>query len=191
MNKIALIDMDGTIADYDKGIRAGLHEIAAPHDPPLPKDIHKAPEWLDRRADFVKSRSGFWRELKPIDAGFRVVNALEAAGYSLTVLTKGPHRTRSAWTEKAEWCDHYLPHKDIVMVDGKEPELHKGLVYGKVLFDDFPPYVEAWLKHRPRGKVIMLKHHYNEDFEHESVLKIDMEDSQSRIHSLVRNFLDG
>ena len=48
----------------------------------------------------------------------------------------------------------------------------KGLVYGKVLFDDYPPYIERWLEHRPRGKVLMLETPYNRSFSHPNVLPI-------------------
>jgi len=50
---------------------------------------------------------------------------------------------------------------------------NKGLVYGKILVDDFPPYIEAWLKHRPRGLVIMPAHRWNEKFQHPNVLRYD------------------
>tara|TARA_Y100000310_G_C20512920_1_gene729762 strand:+ start:436 stop:588 length:153 start_codon:yes stop_codon:yes gene_type:complete len=42
----------------------------------------------------------------------------------------------------------------------------KGIVYGKVLVDDYPCYIKRWLENRPRGLVIMPAHSYNRDFEH-------------------------
>ena len=170
--EIALIDMDGTIADYYSAIRTGLEKLASPNEPTIPIDIHKCPTWLENRIDLIKSQDGFWRNLPPIKEGLLVVKILDQLGYTNIVLTKGPNRTRSAWTEKAQWCDEHMKGSALVMVDAKTPEEHKALVYGRVLFDDFPAYVEAWLKVRPRGKVIMLERSYNKDFKHDRVLKI-------------------
>lgn len=39
--------------------------------------------------------------------------------------------------------------------------------------DDYPPYVKKWLKHRPRGRVLMLATPYNQDYRHDQVLRID------------------
>jgi hypothetical protein len=45
------------------------------------------------------------------------------------------------------------------------------LVYGKVLYDDFPPYILRWLEWRPRGKVLMLDAQHNRDFTHPNVFR--------------------
>ena len=56
---------------------------------------------------------------------------------------------------------------------------NKSLVYGRVLYDDFVPYFEGWLRHRPRGFVVCLAQPWNEDFapggskERDSVLRYD------------------
>lgn len=49
----------------------------------------------------------------------------------------------------------------------------KGGTYGRVLVDDYPKYVKDWLKHRPRGLVIMPAHSYNEGFTHPNVIRHD------------------
>jgi 5'-nucleotidase len=65
-----------------------------------------------------------------------------------------------------EWCRRHL---------GAETPVHitedKGLVYGKFLYDDFPEYCLSWLRHRPRGLVIMPETSWNKDFNHAQVLK--------------------
>ena len=170
--QIALIDMDGTVADYSGAIRRSLKRLSSPYEPDLPDDIHNVPDWLERRMNMVKSQDGFWRELPPITRGLLVVDILVDMGFVTSVLTKGPNKTRSAWTEKAQWCDKYLPGSPLFMVDAEQPERHKALVYGRVLFDDFPPYAEAWLKVRPRGRVLMLERSYNTDWKHERALII-------------------
>ena len=47
----------------------------------------------------------------------------------------------------------------------------KGLVYGKILVDDFPEYIERWLQWRPRGLVIMPAHEHNEQFKHPNIIR--------------------
>jgi len=49
----------------------------------------------------------------------------------------------------------------------------KGLVYGKVLVDDWPPYIERWLTWRPRGLVIMPARRWNATFTHPQVLRYE------------------
>ena len=49
----------------------------------------------------------------------------------------------------------------------------KGLVYGKILVDDYPGYVERWLEWRPRGTVIMPANEENKNFSHQNVIRYD------------------
>lgn len=71
--------------------------------------------------------------------------------------------------EKVEWCHKNLPMEKGISVSLVE---NKGLVYGRVLVDDYPPYVESWLKWRPRGLVIMPAHDHNVSFSHPNVIKL-------------------
>jgi len=156
--------MDGTIADYYGGMKAALEKIAYPGEPKFEgEDI---PAWLDARKTLIKSQPGFWRRLPPIREGFRVVLTMQQMGFQTTVLTKGPFRTASAWTEKVEWCRKYLPNVPVTITEDK------GLVYGRVLFDDWPAYMLRWLQWRPRGLGVMLESPWNLDFAHPNVFKI-------------------
>ena len=49
------------------------------------------------------------------------------------------------------------------------------MVYGKVLYDDYPEYMNQWIKNRPRGLGIMPSHSHNVDFQHPNVLKSNAE----------------
>lgn len=171
--------MDGTIADYTGAMRRGLSLIASPNDPPLPEELHSGSDWLHARMDLVKRQPGFWSGLQPISKGMETLSILEAFGYKLMVLTKGPTRTTSAWTEKRDWCHKHLPGVPVTITEDK------GLVYGKILFDDFPPYIERWLEWRPRGKVLMIDHPWNSSFKHERVLRI----SENTPYSEIKDFL--
>jgi len=163
--RIALIDMDGTLADYTGVLHEELEKLASPDEPPVPEDFHEGPDWLKRRAEIIKKQHGFWRNLPKVPEGFQVLQLLQDLKYEPMILTKGPTRTTSAWTEKRDWCHEHLPGTKVTITEDK------GLVYGKVLFDDFPPYILRWLEWRPRGKVIMLEHPWNYDFKHEQVFR--------------------
>jgi 5'-nucleotidase len=49
----------------------------------------------------------------------------------------------------------------------------KSLVYGRVLVDDFPPYVDRWLKWRKNGVAIMPAAKYNETYIHPNMIRYD------------------
>jgi 5'-nucleotidase len=162
---IALIDLDGTVVDYHKAMLNKLEQLRSPNEKPI-ISIEDSPSWIEARMELIKNVPGFWRELPVIDDGLYMVTLLKTLGFSLTILTKGPKHCTPAWSEKYEWCLKNLPDCDVTITQDK------GLVYGKVLFDDYPPYVERWLKWRPRGTVLMLEQPWNEYFSHPSVLKV-------------------
>lgn len=172
-DSIALIDLDDTVADYSRAIRKQMSLMAAPGEPPYADRQDPEPLHLEFRRKTIQGNAGFWRNLKPIDLGFQVVNELRKADFELHVLTKGPRRNTNAWSEKVEWVNEYLPDA--------EPHItsDKSLVYGRVLFDDWPPYFTEWLRVRPRGLVICLAQAWNQDYEpggtkeHPNVIRYD------------------
>lgn len=96
-----------------------------------------------------------------------MVEDLLRTGFRLDVLTKGPRSTNLAWTEKKEWCDAHLPMAEVTV------SMTKARSYGRILFDDFPPYFLPWLKVRKRGLVIALAHPHNADIKHPRVVRYD------------------
>ena len=66
------------------------------------------------------------------------------------------------------------------------------MVYGRVLFDDWPPYFEKWLAVRPRGLVVCLAHPWNAAFakggpkEHPNVVRYDGSDVLELRYALER-----
>jgi len=154
-DRIALIDLDGTVADYDGALATAMEPLYGPDEQRYEGWVNIPPHIVARR-DLVKRQPGFWRNLPRIQLGFEVVAELEAVGFELHALTKGPVKTTGAWTEKVEWCQENMPKANVTITQDKS------LVYGRVLFDDFPPYFEAWQKVRPRGLVICIAHPWNE-----------------------------
>lgn len=175
---VALVDLDGTVADYDTAMRDAMRTLQSPEETLYG---HRYPEsgeppYVEARRKMIQRQPGFWRKLKPLPPGFDVIDELRKLEFALHVLTKGPRSTPNAWSEKLEWCVEHLPDATVTISGDKS------LVYGRVLFDDFPPYFEKWLVVRPRGLVVCIAHPWNEDFakggpkEHPNVLRYDGSD---------------
>jgi len=166
---IALFDMDGTLADYDKKLKADLRRIASPGDSPVEAIYGNLPSHIESRRHMITSQAGWWLGLEPFRLGWDVFEVVKDLGFRIVVLTKGPSSKPSAWTEKVQWCDKHLKG----MIEGVTITHDKGLVYGKVLVDDFPAYIERWLEWRPRGLAIMPAHDHNEGFAHPNMVRYD------------------
>lgn len=169
-NNIALFDMDGTLVDYEGQMRRDLEPLRHPSEPPLPDNLWESDHGhLRARMDLVKSRPGWWRDLPPLRLGVDVLEVAKELGFEIHVLTKGPKSHPEAWAEKvhcvnANWGD------DVTSIHVTED---KSVHYGKVLVDDYPGYIEGWLEHRPRGRVIMPASRDNGGFRHPQVLRYD------------------
>lgn len=160
-DKIGLIDLDGTAADYDTEMWRQMNLIRAPGEPEIeqrPTFDEDVPTYFTARRKMIQRQPGFWRNLKPLPLGFEVIADMREIGFALHVLTKGPKTTPNAWSEKLEWCTEHLPDATVTISGDKS------LVYGRVLFDDFPPYIEPWLARRPRGQVVCLAHPWNAEY---------------------------
>jgi 5'(3')-deoxyribonucleotidase len=155
---IALIDMDGTVADFDGQMKQDLATLASPEEgrtlPTSPDDTQE-PAWLVARKRLIKSVPGWWENLPVHEPGRQIVQILADAGFDLMVLTKGPYQATHAWAEKVAWCRKHLPGVPVTITEDK------GLVYGKVLVDDWPPYGLRWLEWRPRGLLIIPAQPWN------------------------------
>lgn len=157
---LALIDMDGTICKYYEQLEMDVRRILGDDFEKTSPRTHRAIELLARQ------RAGWYRELQPIPLGFEIVKLLKEIGFRLMILTKGNPRTPNAYNEKVEWCQKYIPEAEITITHDK------GIVYGKVLVDDWVPYVTRWLEHRPRGLVLMPTQKWNVDFKHEQAIHV-------------------
>ena len=166
---LALIDMDGTLADYDASMKRELEKLRAPGEPEFPYTAHEGnPPWLEARRGLIARQPGFWRNLSPIPGGFQVVEVMEDIGFQIHILTKAPSNKPAAWMEKVEWCRQYLPSAAITVTEDKTN------YYGRVLFDDWPPYYMGWLRHRKRGLVIVPAQPWNEGkTDHPNIIRWD------------------
>lgn len=162
--------MDGTLVDYDGGLRKVLGTIQGPGEPDIASDVHRddQPDYMKQRIDLITGSMEWWENLPRHPLGFHVLNLAQEIGYRTMILTQGPRRKSNAWTGKKRWIDRELGVETDVTITRD-----KGLVYGKVLVDDYPPYVERWLSWRRRGLVIMPASKLNAKFSHPNVIRYD------------------
>lgn len=181
----ALVDMDGTLADFDGAMRRDLLKLLGPDEVPrlTAKDEDDFPYVKERRR-LIKSQTDWWFNLQPLALGMRTVLLMEKLGFKVTVLTRGPKPHPHAWAEKVRWVQQYLPGRRIIVMDDE-----KALVYGRVLMDDWVPYVEPWLKTRPRGIVIMPDQPWNQGFTHPRVFRLS-EATESGVSSVLEDARD-
>lgn len=166
---IALIDLDGTLADFDTAMKDALKQIASPDETNFYfEEQSDEPPHITARRRLIKSKPGFWRDLPKLKLGFDVLEELVSLKFRVSVLTKAPRKNSNAWKEKVEWCNANLPAEMPITIAGD-----KGLVYGKTLVDDWVPYIERWLEWRPRGLVVMPAHDRNKDYKHPNVVRYD------------------
>jgi len=191
-NRIALVDMDGTLVDYDGVMRRDLEKLRSPGEPEYePSPGGDFPDWLEARRRVISLQPGWWRALPRLEMGFDILGALRTHGFAIHVLTKGPSRKPAAWSEKVEWCRTHLPPEVEITITE-----NKSIAYGRVLVDDWPPYFMGWLARRPRGVVIVSAQSWNEGVEQMAPGNIFRYD-QSKLGSLhtllqaVRDRADG
>lgn len=171
---VFLFDLDGSLADHDEALIRDLEHIRGPNEPVVNRDaLWKLDDiaHMKARVDLIRKVPGWWRNLKPIDLGFQIYHLAQSFGFVTEVLTKGPKRKSLAWKEKVDWCLEHLGDTDVHIVT------NKGRFYGKVLYDDYPLYMEKWLQWRHRGLGIMPLYDSNKDFDHPNVLFWDGEKS--------------
>lgn len=165
---IALLDMDGTIADYDLRMQADLEKLRSPEEKSYTIGLDKRhPPYIKARMDLITSSGDWWENLPKFQLGFDLLEMLQKLEFYVSILTQGPKDNPVAWSHKVRWCKKNVPDLDIAVTR------RKGLVYGKVLIDDYLPYILDWLEWRPRGVVIMPAHPWNEKFSHPNVFRYD------------------
>ena len=168
-DKVALIDLDGTVCDYDRSMRAMMRSIQAQEET-LYCDRYtdgSEPPHIEARRKLIQKMPGFWRNLQQHSIGFQIVDECRAIGFDLHVLTKGPADSTGAWSEKISWCQEHLKDAQVTVTQ------NKSLTYGRVLCDDYPYYFNAWLKRRPRGLVVCVAQPWNAGISNPNVLRFD------------------
>lgn len=178
---IALFDMDNTLCDWDESMRRGMEKTFPPEyldkiEDWMTCERRNRPEWVENLMAVIRTQAGWWRLLKPIKLGLQLFQYAEQMGFAMNILTKGPASKPAAWTEKKEWCDIWLSPDLPVTICAD-----KSLVYGKVLVDDYPPYVLSWLEHRPHGLALMPDFPFNQGISHPNLVRVSDTPSSLRV----------
>ena len=168
IENIALFDMDGTLCDYDAVLSADLEKLRNPDEPIFSSPIiDDAPEYIKARANSIKQSVEWWENLPKLQLGWDILKVAQIMHYRIMILTQAPRTNPNALAGKLRWILKNAPDVDFTMTRDK------GLVYGKVLVDDFPGYIKRWLRWRPRGTVIMPASQENQHYSHHQVLRYD------------------
>ena len=189
MKKIALFDLDGSLADYELALKRDMLVLMSPEETQLYNPCHhNGPAYLVNRIRMIKNQPGWWLNLPRIESGFEVLKLARDIGYDVHVLTKGPTSHPAAWKEKLEWCQQQPELKSTpvhIVTD-------KSLVYGHFLYDDYPDYLSAWLLRQPNGVGIMPLTAYNQSYTHERVVhwSNDSEDKRQHIVNILQAVYD-
>ncbi len=165
---IALFDMDGTLCDRDKGLFEALEKIRNPSEEQV-HSLHakKYPDYIKARADLIRQQGSWWENLPKFQLGWDFLEIAKKEGFRIIILTQGPKDKPHSRSGKIKWINKNLPGTDVTITRDK------GLVYGKILVDDYPEYIERWIGFRPRGLVIMPANEGNKDFKHPNVIRYD------------------
>ena len=169
--KVCLFDMDGTLAGYAQQLALEFNLIKHPSEKHYTFEDFgqhgKAEAFFENRRHYISEHGSFWEKLPPLEDGFEIFEMCKQIGFRPMVLTQGPSSKPEAWSHKIKWCQKYLPNVDVTITRDK------GLVYGRVLVDDWPDYAIRWLQHRPRGLVIMPARPWNQNISHPNILRVD------------------
>ncbi len=166
---VALFDLDGTLCDYDGAMADSLERLRSPNEPKFkPHTRDSEPSYIKERMDLITSSEDWWENLPRFKLGWDVLKVAKNLGFRIVILSQVPRKNPVPYSAKKKWIDKNMGQDtDIILTRDKS------LVYGSVLVDDFPPYINAWLKHRPRGVVIMPANAGNEKYVHPQVIRYD------------------
>ena len=166
--KIALYDMDGTLADYDSTVARELTKMAAPGEPLVYDHSDDETPWMAARRAAITRDPAFWVNLPRFKLGFDLWEVTQKIGFLHMIATKGPRTKSTAWQGKVDWVSREIG-EDVPMTITTD----KGLLYGRVLVDDWPSYMLRWLSKRPRGLGVMPAQPWNVTFKHPQVIRYD------------------
>jgi len=158
-----LIDMDGTIADFEGYLFQQYAELYPTQ--PLPDAINtgfyvakRYPEPYSQRLWEIITAPNFFRSLPPIDGALEAIAALEARGHTLFLCTSPLLVYENCVLEKFQWVDEHLGKSWIPrMILATD----KTVVTGDIIIDDKPKISGA--NPTPTWEHIFYDQVYNRD----------------------------
>jgi hypothetical protein len=184
--KIALIDFDGTLCNYDQALDAGIKSCSSPEQyKEIDKQLaaHRGRDeleemwpWFKNLVKMVKAQPDWWFKLEKLPTADPLISRLKEIGFTIRGLTAAPYGNPDASAQKLRWfqanIDPVISGNGSTIMLGRD----KALVYGRVLFDDWPSYFLPWLKSHPRGIVFCPAWKWNDTTEvrsHPRVIRYD------------------
>lgn len=135
------LDMDGVQADFF-GSWANRHNVT--HYKEIPHPEAAIDELASSNPETVYN---FFRDLKPLTGGMRIIIWLKENKIPFTVLSaplRGPYSNASIKAKK-DWLDQYNPGtSNDAIFTGRKFKYAVENGHPNVLVDDFGPYLEAW-----------------------------------------------
>jgi 5'-nucleotidase len=186
MQKIALIDMDHTLVDYETAMHREVDKII---------DTNESKGWTERakyygmvcpdfraaRRELIWNNAGWWKNMPPLRIGALIRAILLTEGYKIVILTKAPYESLNAFTEKAEWCKVRFPEDTLLITNNR-----KDLVYGDIFVDDSPHNVEPWLNRWQTSRAILPVTPYNRGFDHPRAIYVNEQIYEQRFSALLK-----
>ncbi|MEK6895552.1 MAG: hypothetical protein AABX48_03450 [Nanoarchaeota archaeon] len=182
---VALFDMDGTLCGYDSALRKSLQELRSSYEPEIGDVFREEPDYIKNRIKLITSSEEWWAKLPRLKFGGDILKVARNLDYRIMILTQGPRRNPASWAGKKRWVDANLGEDTDVTITRD-----KGLVYGRVLVDDFPEYIERWLEWRKRGLVIMPANEGNKNYRHPQVIRYDGKNLSEVVQALQERRLE-
>jgi hypothetical protein len=165
---IALFDMDDTLFDHNGQLMSDLKRLKEPNEPLIDApDVFSLPSYLIKKSRKIRESKEWWANLPRFQLGWDLWNLAEELEFKREILTKASLKNPNMWLGKVECIIKHFGTTSPLTITSSEKSRH----YGRVLVDDFPPYILDWLNHRPRGLVIMPAHKYNEQVSHPQIIR--------------------
>lgn len=165
---IALFDMDDTLFDHNGQLERDLEKLRKSREPHAEVyAINRLPDYLIKRTREIRAPKEWWANLPKFQLGWDLWDLAGDLGLKREILTKASLKNPNMWLGKVECIIKHLGTNIPLTITSSEKSRH----YGKILVDDYPPYVLGWLQHRPRGLVIMPAHPYNAEIKHSQIVR--------------------
>lgn len=175
MSKVIMCDVDGVLANFNKGWRGllnylypqlGIDENTSPstwdEEPPGVTALMSRTAW-----NYIKTNNEFWERLEPLASfeEFRQLEKLVYQGHDLYFVTSRVGISPKLQTER--WLRVHLPslesmgHQPTVIVSGRKADIAQGLRADYVI-DDKAGNVLAVYYQCPNTSVYLLDRPYNQ-----------------------------
>lgn len=181
MQPIAIVDLDETLADYNKGIQEYAKIIGLDKE----EDLRSFHDNENRAVAAIRnmfwSIPNWWCNLDVIPTNETLFYFLKQQDFRLVILSKAPKYCLNAWSEKIDWCNNYFLCAEVLLTDSK-----KDLVYGDIFIDDNKKNMDSWLNRWSNGFGILPITPYNSGYSHPRAIYFDGSlDSYKKVSDIV------